>query len=113
MVLGAVWLIPSIALLILGRDPHFMMRSGLFWGPFFGPSFMFGMGLIFLLVAAGGICVGWGLIQYQPWARVVAIVLGVVALVRPPFGTVLGIYTLWVLLARGADVEFERMARRS
>jgi zinc-ribbon domain len=112
IVVGALWLVPSMALFILGRNPHFMMPSGTFWGPVFGPSFMFGLGLIFLIVAAAGICVGWGLIEYQPWARMVAIVLGVLALVRPPFGTVLGIYTLWVLLARGADVEFERMARR-
>jgi hypothetical protein len=113
IVMGALWLVPSIALLILGRNPHFMGHSSLFWGSFSGPSFMYGLGLIFLIVAAGGICVGWGLMQYQPWARKVAIVFGVLALIRPPLGTLLGIYTLWVLLARGADVEFERMARRS
>jgi zinc-ribbon domain len=113
IVAGALWLIPSTALMILGRNSHFMMHSGPFWGPLFGGSFMFGLGSIFLIVAAAGICVGWGLLQYQAWARMVAIVLGIFALVRPPLGTLLGIYTLWVLLARGADVEFERMARRS
>jgi len=113
IVVGALWLIPSAALMILGRNSRFMMHSGPFWGPFFGGSFMFGLGSIFLIVAAAGICVGWGLIEYQPWARIVAIVLGICALARPPLGTLLGIYTLWVLLARGADSEFERMARRS
>jgi hypothetical protein len=113
IVVGALWLVPSAALMILGRNARFMMYSGPFWGPLFGGSFMFGLGSIFLIVAAAGICVGWGLMQYQPWARMVAIVLGVFALVRPPLGTLLGLYTLWVLLARGADIEFERMARRS
>jgi zinc-ribbon domain len=112
IVVGALWLIPSTTLMILGRNPRFMMHSGAFWGPFFGGSFMLGLGSMFLIVAAAAICVGWGLMQYQPWARIAAIVLGILALIRPPFGTLLGIYTLWVLLAKGADVEFERMAGR-
>src|SRR6266852_3303715 len=50
-------------------------------------------------------CVGWGLLQRQPWARTIAIVLGILALFHPPFGTALGIYTLWVLLAAESRVE--------
>jgi hypothetical protein len=64
-----------------------------------------------LIVAAGGICVGWGLMERLPWARGVAVVLGVITLFHPPFGTALGIYTLWVLLANDAGPQYNRMAR--
>lgn len=38
----------------------------------------------------------------REWARAFAIVLAIVNLVLVPFGTALGIYTLWVLLHRPA-----------
>ena len=63
------------------------------------------------MVGAGGICVGWGLMQRQPWARIAALILGILALFHPPFGTALGIYTLWVLLSNDAGTEYEHMAR--
>jgi hypothetical protein len=61
-------------------------------------------------VGAGGILVGWGLMRRQPWARIVAIVLGVISLFHPPIGTALGIYTLWVLLADEGGLEYRRIA---
>src|SRR5437870_5143834 len=76
-----------------------------------GPLVMFVLGATFLVVGAGGICVGWGLLQRQPWARTVAIVLGILALFHPPFGTALGIYTLWVLLAAESRGEYDHLAR--
>jgi hypothetical protein len=63
------------------------------------------------VVAAGGICVGWGLMRPQPWARIAALILGILALFHLPFGTALGVYTLWVLLSDHAGTEYERMAR--
>jgi hypothetical protein len=57
------------------------------------------------------VCVGWGLMQHQPWARIAAIVLGVLAIFHPPLGTALGIYTLWVLLADEGGLEYQRMTR--
>jgi len=41
-----------------------------------------------------------------PWARMLAIVLGCISLIHFPFGTALGIYTLWVLVPQGADAEY-------
>jgi hypothetical protein len=41
--------------------------------------------------------VGLGLLMRASWARVAGMVMGVLALTAVPFGTVLGIYTLWVL----------------
>jgi hypothetical protein len=38
-------------------------------------------------------------------------VLGVLALIKIPFGTALGIYTLWVLAPRASWAEWETMTR--
>ena len=59
-----------------------------------------------LVKAAAGIAAGLGLLQRQDWGRVLAIVLGVISLINIPFGTALGIYTLWVLVSPGADKEY-------
>lgn len=49
----------------------------------------------------------------KDWARAFAIVLAVVNLVLVPFGTALGIYTLWVLLHHASPLLPEqRYARR-
>jgi len=43
---------------------------------------------------------GWGLLAQKEWARVLVIVLGVLHVVNFPFGTALGVYTLWALLSK-------------
>lgn len=50
------------------------------------------------LVSLPGIIAGFGLLAYRPWARVLALVLGILNLPGFPLGTVLGVYTLYVLL---------------
>jgi hypothetical protein len=47
----------------------------------------------------------------EQWARTVAIILGVISLFNVPFGTALGIYTLWVLLSPNADQEYLALGR--
>jgi hypothetical protein len=76
-----------------------------------GPFVLHTAGSIFLLVAAGGFAVGWGLLQHRPWARITAIVLGIIALFHPPLATALGIYTLWVLLPSDSEREFGQLAQ--
>jgi hypothetical protein len=49
---------------------------------------------------------GWGLLRRMPWARILTIVLGVISLLRFPWGTALGIYTLWVLLSKDGAAQF-------
>ena len=39
--------------------------------------------------------------------------LGFLALLRPPFGTALGIYTLWVLLPQQSAQEYEQLSSSS
>ena len=69
--------------------------------------------VVLMVKAAAGIAAGLGLLQRQDWGRILAIVLGAVSLINIPFGTALGIYTLWVLVSPGADKEYEALARGS
>jgi len=54
--------------------------------------------IIIMLVSLPGLLAGYGLLTRKPWARIVAIVLGAINLLNIPFGTILGIYTLWAML---------------
>jgi hypothetical protein len=68
-------------------------------------------GWLMLAKAAVGFLAGWGLLQREEWARIVALVVGFVALLNVPLGTALGIYTLWVLLPRESDDEYKALAQ--
>jgi hypothetical protein len=65
------------------------------------------LGIFVLAKAACGFLAGWGLMQREPWARVLALVLGFISLFNIPLGTVVGIYTLWVLLPAQSQGEYE------
>jgi hypothetical protein len=47
-------------------------------------------GILLIVGAALGLTAGIGLLQRQPWARMLAIILGVISPVDVPFGTALG-----------------------
>jgi|SRR5438067_5639358 len=67
---------------------------------------------VFILIkAAAGFIAGWGLLQQQPWARLLALVLAFFALFSVPFGTALGVYTLWVLLPTRSEEEYDALVR--
>ena len=108
IIVGALWLIPSGALMLFSHFPRLMMHDEMFTHAFM-PPVLFSLGSVFLLVAAGGILVGWGLMNHERWARTTAIVLAILALFHPPFFTALGIYTLWVLLPAASAAEYERL----
>ncbi len=112
--LGILWLALS-AFEAVGGAVAIILANSLFsrWGPEGMPMFlhplMLGVGAFSIVKAAGGFLTGWGLLNRQPWARVSAIVLGVISLFfHIPFGTALGIYTLWVLLPAHAEEEYEK-----
>lgn len=67
-------------------------------------------GVLLGLFAAAYLVLAWGLLERQPWARVLGIVLAFLALLRIPFGTALGIYTLWVLLPESSGREYDALA---
>jgi hypothetical protein len=59
-----------------------------------------------VLISLPGMLAGAGLLKMQPWARIVAIVVGVLHILSFPLGTALGVYTLWVLLNAETEVLF-------
>ncbi|MGH9743117.1 MAG: hypothetical protein ACRD51_12305 [Candidatus Acidiferrum sp.] len=67
-------------------------------------------GAMMALFAAAYLVFAWGLLERKPWARILGIVLAFLALLRIPFGTALGIYTLWVLLPESSGREYDEMA---
>jgi len=66
------------------------------------------IGTAILLVAAGSAAAGIGLMQYQSWGRVLALIMSAVMLIKIPFGTALGIYAFWVLLSQRGREYYDR-----
>ena len=66
------------------------------------------IGFLLAALAIPGLVSGYGLLQHKPWGRVLALVVGVLNLVNFPVGTVIGIYTFWVLLQKSATDYFEQ-----
>ena len=56
------------------------------------------------------LAVGVALLTRQPWGRIYAIIIAVLTLLKPIVGTILAIYTLWVLLCRNAGQQYDRLA---
>lgn len=122
--LGILWLICGVlrafnvmALWIVGRMVIPSVLS-------FIPSFQYSSPLehliqggifiasgILVLQTALALFTAWGLLERHSWGRMVAIVAGILALIRIPFGTALGIYTLWVLLPATSEMEYRNLAR--
>jgi hypothetical protein len=60
--------------------------------------FILGMaGFAIFVYAALSLAVGWGLLEMQPWARWIALVLAVLGLLDFPTGTAVGVITIWYL----------------
>ena len=119
-ILGILWIVASVLALIPGI--WFFIGSGV--AMHFIPLYHIGLpframlwplagaiGAFLLAGSIAGFLAGWGLLNYRPWARMLMLVLGVISLIHIPFGTALGIYTLWVLLPAESEQEYRRLAR--
>jgi len=107
---GALCLIPAFTFTIVSRIARVALPATEEVGRTVGPVVLSIIGGLFFILATGGLLVGWGLLQRKPWGRFLAIVLGILSLIHPPFGTALGIYTLWVLLPDLGRTEYHRLA---
>jgi hypothetical protein len=110
---GGLSLLTSLGGLIFAN--HFMNGFGPWqhgpWGGSwpFGPGFLhFAMGFVFIRAALAFVA-GWGLMQREPWGRVVAIVAAFCCLLRIPLGTALGIWTLVTLLGYRNATLYEQL----
>jgi len=104
--LSAFRLIPGFLLIVIFRSPDFRPEV-----PRFVHTLLPMIGLMLLFSAVVGGIVGIGLLTRQPWARMLAIVFGSLNLFDLPFGTAIGIYTLWVLLPAESEQEYRSAAR--
>lgn len=62
-----------------------------------------------LLTAMAGLAAGFGLLGRRPWARLLAVIMAFLFMLEIPYGTLLGIYTLWVLLSAEREEEYKLM----
>lgn len=53
---------------------------------------------------------GFGLLNFRPWARILGLVLSALLLLNFPFGTAVALYAFWVLLRPEAEALFNRGA---
>jgi zinc-ribbon domain len=80
------------------------------WPFSFLPFGIYTLAVIQVVFGIAHIVLAWGLFQRQPWARTLGIIVGVIALLRIPFGTALGIYTLWVLAPEDSAREYDQLS---
>ena len=114
-ILGIIWIIwsvlhlfPALAVVFFGSVAFPFIpdvQEAFFVGPL-----MATIGGVLGLCSILGIIAGWGLLSYGSWARMLVIVLACLALINIPFGTALGIYSLWVLLPTASEQEYRRLA---
>ncbi|MEO6212986.1 MAG: hypothetical protein ABIP65_05100 [Vicinamibacterales bacterium] len=65
-----------------------------------------GLVIFLLFLSLPGLIAGFGLLSLKPWSRILGIVLCAINLINIPFGTIFGIYGLWVLLNKETEQMF-------
>ena len=64
------------------------------------------LAIVFIVISLPGIFAGMGLYKRKEWARVLTIILSVIELFSFPFGTAIGIFSIWALIQPEAIAEF-------
>ncbi len=64
------------------------------------------VGCFLSILALPGLIAGIGLLARRPWARILAVIVALLGVLNVPVGTIIGIYTAWVLLQEGASDYF-------
>jgi len=106
----AVWMVGTVMLphFLYGPPFHMFVLGWPF--PMFLRGVLTSVTALLVALALAGMIAGWGLLQREPWARGLALVVAVFALFNLPWGTALGIYTLWALLPEESAREYPRLA---
>jgi hypothetical protein len=77
--------------------------------PFVFPGIISFIWAMLVVRAALAALAGWGLLQQEQWGRIVAIIAAILSLLKFPFGTVLGIWTLVMLLGYRNSTLYEQL----
>ncbi len=113
-VLGIAWIVYTALSIFLGwigisvMNAIFAGHMGPWMGvpggregmpPFWLAPIFFRLALPFLFLrSALALVAGWGLMERQQWGRIIAIIAAILSMLRFPFGTAMGIWTLVTLL---------------
>ncbi len=120
--LGILWLaisafnaVAGVVLLILGTTlfPHLRELAGQDARQVpvgFLTALFTTLGVLILAKSAAGFLTGRGLMQHESWARVAALVLAFISLFNIPFGTAIGVYTMWVLIPGNSQQEYDALS---
>jgi len=81
------------------------------WSHWIGPWVLGWIFVWSVAMAVLAFIAAWGLHERLSWGRIVSIAAAIFALFHPPFGTILGIYTLVLLLPADAAAQYDRVAR--
>lgn len=56
------------------------------------------LAVFFTVLAIPGIIGGVGILKHKDWARILMLIIAILSLMAIPIGTIIGIYTIWVLM---------------
>jgi hypothetical protein len=78
--------------------------------PAFLHPLLTGIAVLMLVKSSVNLIAGFALLERQSWGRSLALVMAFISLLDIPFGTALGVYTMWVLMSPRGDAEYDRLA---
>lgn len=64
------------------------------------------LAIVFIVISVPGILAGMGLYKRKEWARILTLILSVIEIFSFPFGTAIGIYSIWALIQPETIAEF-------
>jgi hypothetical protein len=67
-----------------------------------------GLPLLVLFLATLNLVGGIGLLSYKPWGRILVIIVAAMGCLFIPIGTLIGVYSIWVLMQDGSIKLFQK-----
>ncbi len=96
-----------------GPWSHGSMGDGPWSQPWFGTAIIHFAWALILVRSALAFVAGWGLMERTEWGRIVAIIAGILSLLKVPIGTALGIWTLVTLLGYRNSTLYNELGPRA
>lgn len=106
---GLHLLMMVVMMLFMGAMFTSMFRRSEGAPPAFFFVIMFGfMGFFYVLMTIPSIVAGYALLKRRSWAKIAAIIGGVVAAMSFPIGTAVCVYTFWFLFSEPGKVLYDK-----
>ena len=65
------------------------------------------LAIVFIVISVPGLLAGLGLYKRKEWARILTLILSIIEIFSFPFGTAIGIYSIWALIQPETVSAFE------